>query len=111
MEERNQVILRDILERAGAENANRSAVEQKIGDYYSSCMNEPRIEKMGASPLEPELDRIQALKSKADLADELAHLHLIGVDAFFSYGSDQDFKDATSVIAEADQGGLGLPEW
>src|SRR5690242_1534052 len=63
LEERNQVILRDILERAGAANTNRSAVEQKIGDYYSSCMNEPRIEKMGAAALEPELDRIEGLKS------------------------------------------------
>lgn len=110
LEDQNQIILRDILEKAGNPSPSRSAVEQKIGDYYASCMDEPRIERMGAAALEPELDRIEAIKTKADLADELAHLHLIGVDAFFSYGSDQDFKDATSVIAEADQGGLGLPE-
>jgi endothelin-converting enzyme/putative endopeptidase len=35
---------------------------------------------------------------------------MISVNALFGYESDQDFKDATSVIAEADQGGLGLPE-
>src|SRR5581483_7072961 len=109
LEERNQIILRDILEKAGA-GAGRSAVEQKIGDYYSSCMDESAIEKAGTAPLKPELDRIEGLRSKAELADEIAHLHLIGVDVLFSYGSDQDFKDATSVIAEADQGGLGLPE-
>jgi endothelin-converting enzyme/putative endopeptidase len=108
--ERNRLILRDILENAAVERANRSAVEQKIGDYYASCMDEAAIEKRGMAALKPELEKIDALKSKADLADLLAHLHLIDVNAFFSYGSDQDFKDATSVIAEADQGGLGLPE-
>jgi len=108
--ERNRLILRDILEKAAVETSSRSAVEQKIGDFYASCMDEASIEGKGASVLKPELDRIAALKSKDEIAEELAHLHLINVNAFFSYGSDQDFKDATSVIAEADQGGLGLPE-
>ncbi len=110
VEERNELILRDILEKAAAAGSGRSPVEQKIGDYYSSCMDEAAIEKNGAAALKPELERIGALNSKADLADELARLHLIGVDAFFRYGSHQDFKDATSVIANVDQGGLGLPE-
>ena len=108
--ERNRLILRDILEKASIETPDRTVVEQKIGDYYASCMDEKAIEDQGIEPLKPELDRIAALKSKSELPEELAHLHLLGVDAFFSYGSDQDFKDATSVIAEADQGGLGLPE-
>ena len=108
--ERNRLTLRDILEKAAVGGSDRSAAEQKIGDYYSSCMDEKAIEDKGVAALKPELDRIAALKTKADLPEELAHLHLLGVDAFFSYGSDQDFKDATSVIAEADQGGLGLPE-
>lgn len=108
--ERNRLILRDILEKAAAERSNRSAVEQKIGDYYASCMDETAIEKKGVAVLKPELDRIAALKSKDELAEELAHLHIMAVGAFFNYGSDQDFKDATSEIAEADQGGLGLPE-
>ncbi len=108
--ERNRLILRDILEKAALPGSDRSPVEQKIGDYYASCMDEKAIEEKGTGALKPELDRIAALKSKSQLAEELAHLHLLGVDAFFSYGSDQDFKDATSVIAEADQGGLGLPE-
>ena len=108
--ERNRVILRDILEKASANDPKRSAVDQKIGDYYSSCMDEAAIEKKGSGALKPELDRIAAVNSKADIAPALAHLHLMNVDALFSFGSDQDFKDANSEIAEADQGGLGLPE-
>jgi putative endopeptidase len=110
--ERNRLILRDILEKASRDSAagKASELEKKIGDYYASCMDEAAIEKKGAAALKPELDRIAALTSKDQLADLLAHLHLMDVNAFFGYGSDQDFKDATSEIAEADQGGLGLPE-
>jgi predicted metalloendopeptidase len=34
----------------------------------------------------------------------------IGVNAFFSFGAEADFKNAQVVIGLADQGGLGLPE-
>src|SRR5690242_5416405 len=108
--ERNRLILRDILEKASVNDPKRSAVDQKIGDFYSSCMDEAAIEKKGLTPLKSELDRISSIKSKAELAPAIADLHLKNVDALFSYGSDQDFKNANDEIAEADQGGLGLPE-
>jgi putative endopeptidase len=108
--ERNRLILRDILEKASVNDPKRSAVDQKIGDFYSSCMDETAIEKKGLGALKPELDRIAGIKSKTDLAPAVADLHLKNVDALFSYGSDQDFKNANDEIAEADQGGLGLPE-
>ena len=110
LRERNRLVLRDILEKAAVERPGRNAVEQKIGDFYAACMDEATINRLGTKSLKPELDRIAALKSKDQLPEELAHLHLMFVDSFFGYGSDQDFKDATSVIAEADQAGLGLPE-
>ena len=61
-------------------------------------------------PCKPELDRIAALKSKAELTDLLAHDQLINVNAFLGFGEQQDFKDARKQIAVVDQGGLGLPE-
>src|SRR5262249_29290357 len=109
LRERNRLVLRDILEKAAVERPGRSAVEQKIGDFYAACMDEGTINRLGTKPLKPELDGIAALKSKGQLPEELAHLHMMFVDSFFGYGSDQDFKDATSVIAEADQAGLWLP--
>src|SRR5712692_7474599 len=108
--ERNRTTLRDILEQSSAEDPKRSAIEQKIGDYYASCMDEKGIEAKGAAPLRPELDRIARLSSKAALVDEVIRLHDIGVHALFRFDSAQDFKDSTQVIAEADQGGLGLPD-
>jgi putative endopeptidase len=108
--ERNRAILRNILEKAAAPDPSRGPVTKKIGDYYASCMDEQAIERKGLAPLQPELDRIAALKDKSGLASEIGRLQRFGVNAVFGFSSDQDYRDATRVIAVADQGGLGLPE-
>jgi putative endopeptidase len=108
--ELNRLHLKQILEQASTSSATRSRNEQKIGDEYLSCMDTGAINSRGITPLEPELDRIGALKSSAQLPALLAHLHSIGVNAFFSMGSNQDYADASSVISFYGAGGLGLPE-
>jgi endothelin-converting enzyme/putative endopeptidase len=110
--ELNRLHLKQILEQAAAppQAAPRSANEQKIGDEYASCMDTAAINKLGLAPLQPELDRITALKTIAQLPALLAHLHSIGVNAFFALGSNQDFADSNSVISFYGAGGLGLPE-
>jgi endothelin-converting enzyme/putative endopeptidase len=108
--ELNRLRLKQILESTSAPAATRTANEQKIGDEYASCMDTATINKLGLQPLQPELDRIAALKSTAGLPALLAHLHSIGVHAFFEMGSNQDFADSTSVISFYGAGGLGLPE-
>jgi putative endopeptidase len=110
LQERNRDILHEILEEASKPAAGRDATAQKIGDYYAACMDEKAIDAKGLAPLQAELDRIRNLKDKAQLADEIAHLHAIGVGALFEFNSGQDFKDSNAVIAQFDQGGLGLPD-
>jgi putative endopeptidase len=110
LEERGEHIVRGILEKYSTNDPKRSPVEQKIGDYYQSCMDEGAIERAGTHPLENELKTINALQSKQELVKEVIHLHRNGVGALFNFTSDQDFKDATQVIAEADQGGMALPD-
>jgi endothelin-converting enzyme/putative endopeptidase len=105
-----QIILRGLLEQAAKTNVQRTPNEQKIGDYYASCMDESAIDAKGLKPLQSEFDRIAALKNKKDLTDLLAHYQMINVGAFFGYGEQQDFKNAQKQIAVVDQGGLGLPE-
>jgi endothelin-converting enzyme/putative endopeptidase len=107
--ERNREILRTILEEASAA-ATRDAVTQKIGDHYASCMDEGAIEGKGIAALKPDLDRIRAIRASAGIPAVLAALHMQGVNALFNFTSGQDFKDASKVIAQADQGGLGLPD-
>jgi putative endopeptidase len=106
----NQGILRSILEKAAAGGANRTPNEQKIGDYFASCMDTAAIDREGLKGLQPEFDKIAALKSKDQLAPLLAHFQLTNVNAFLGFGEQQDFADATKQIAAVDQGGLGLPE-
>jgi putative endopeptidase len=107
--ERNRTELRGILENS-AKAANRTANEQKIGDYYATCMDEDSINKKGIAVLKPEFDRIAALKDKSSLPALLAHLHSQGVDGLFSLSSGADFKNAKEVIAQADQSGISLPD-
>ena len=108
--ERGEYILKDILEKAAIERKDRTAIEQRIGDYYGSCMDEAAIEKKGPEPLDADLKAIAEMKSRKDVTAEISRLHREGVNALFEMGSGSDFKDASHIIAEVDQGGMGLPE-
>ena len=110
LQEHNREILHQIAEKDAQPSPSRTPIEQKVGDYWAACMDESRINALGAEPLKAELARINAIQSKSDLAVELGRLHAMGVNALFNVGSGQDFKDSTAVIAQVDQGGLGLPE-
>ena len=108
----NQQFLWGILEEASDPGRARNASEQKIGDFFQACMDEPAIEKLGAAPLQAGLGEIAALKSKAELGKYLGqeHLAIQGDGMLFGFGSNQDFADSTQVIAFASAGGLGLPD-
>jgi putative endopeptidase len=117
----NLAVLRDILEKSAAGSSQRTPTEQKIGDYYASCLDEAAIDKGGLRSIKPELDRIAALRTRKQIAGELANLHLLtfgfagqGDSGFrlpiFGLTSSQDLDDASQVVAMIDQGGLGLPD-
>jgi len=106
--ERNKLILRGVLEAAAA--APKDDASRRVGVLYAACMDEAAVEAAGLKPLEAEFAAISALASVKDLAPLLARLHRSGINAAFGYGSDQDYKDSTSVIALVDQAGLGLPD-
>jgi putative endopeptidase len=107
LQERNNETLRKILDAA---SAGRDPASKKIGDYYASCMDETAVNAKGAAPLDPLLKKIAALTSVNGLAPLVAELHTIGVNPFFTFGAEADFKDASVEMAIADQGGLGLPD-
>jgi endothelin-converting enzyme/putative endopeptidase len=106
----NTQSLNDILSKAAAGGSSRTPNEQKIGDYYKSCMDTDTIEAKGLAPVKPYLDKIDALSSIDDIAPLIGELQRNGIDVFFGYGEQQDFKDASKQIAFFDQAGLGLPE-
>ena len=110
LEERNRDVLREILEAASKPDAGRDLTARLIGDYYAACMDEKAVEAAGLKPLEDELGQIRGLRDKAQLAAVVARLQREGADVMFQFSSGQDFKDSNQVIAQVDQGGLGLPE-
>src|SRR5258708_32731295 len=110
LDARNRAVLHGILEKTAANDPKRTPVEQKIGDYYASCLIVKAIDEKGLAPIQAELGRIANLKEKSQLAAEIAHLHNIGVNVLFNFGSDPDFKNASKVIAATDQGGIWPPD-
>jgi endothelin-converting enzyme/putative endopeptidase len=109
----NQRFLWGILEDAARPSASRNAIQQKIGDFFSSCMDEAAIEKAGAAPLEPGLRELAGVKDVSGLAPWVARQHLVTFgysSMMFGFGSSQDLADSTQVIAFASAGGLGLPD-
>ncbi|HEV2199124.1 MAG TPA: M13 family metallopeptidase [Bryobacteraceae bacterium] len=110
LQERNREILRQILEKASATSAGRNSIDQKIGDYYAACMDEGAINARGTAPLKADLERIAAIQDRAAVTDVMVQLYRAGASPFFRFGPTQDAKNSSQMIADLDQGGLGLPD-
>ena len=116
----NETVLLQTLEANSPSKPNRTPNEQRVGDYYSACMDTKAIDAHTSERLKPELDRIAAIKDKPGLVEEVAHLHETipgaweGNDnytnaALFGFSGSPDFDDASQNVAEIDQGGMALP--
>src|ERR1043166_1238344 len=111
LQEKNRDVLHEILDQAAAnKNAPKGSAEQKVGDYYASCMDEAQIEKDGIKPIATVFEHIAAIKDLGGLQDAIAHFHSMGLPVVFNSGSTQDFKNSAEVTFEIDQGGLGLSD-
>jgi predicted metalloendopeptidase len=105
--ERQHGILEELAKRT---DLVAGSPEKKLADYYCACMDEKAVEKAGAKPIKKELRRIAALRTAAELQDEVARLHSQGVRVIFGLGSEQDRKNSEEVIAGLQQSGLSLPD-
>ena len=101
---------RALIENPALANAAAGTIEQKLGDFYASGMDEAAVEKAGAEPLKPELAKIAAIKTTSDLTAYLIDAHARGVGQVFGFGAFPDFKNSQMVIGYASEDGLGLPE-
>ncbi len=109
--EQNLEVLHEILDGLVKKKSHpKGSNEEKVADFYASCMDEQKIESEGLKPLGEELERINQITDVLGLQDELARFHARRIPAIFGFGAAQDFKDSKSVIAQAVQGGLGLPD-
>ncbi len=108
--EDNQKSLQTICERVAKSDAPAGSIERRVGDFYASGMDDGAINAAGTTPLQPELDRLMAIKTPADVLKAIAHLQSFGVGCGFRFGSAPDLKQSDMEIANLAQGGLGLPE-
>jgi putative endopeptidase len=112
--ERNNETLRRLVDQlaAGAPAAPAAprTTAAKLGVFYASCMDSASVERAGVTPLQPDLQRIAAIRSSADVVRTIAELHAGGRELLFGFGGTPDFKNSTMTIAAVSQGGLGLPD-
>src|SRR5436190_4564696 len=110
LNEKTRDTLHEILE-AAAKNtaAKKGSNEQKVGDYYASCMDEAKIEAEDLKPLQSELALIDKISDQKSLQAAIAHSHSYGYNVLFGSGSNRDFKNASETIIGIFQGGLSLP--
>src|SRR5579864_475106 len=106
----NLAFLRAILEQAAATKGQRDQVTQEIGDFYSACMDEPAVEKLGADALKTQFAAIDQLRSPREMAPLVARMHLDYGGVLFGSGARQDPDNSEQQIAGVDQGGIGLPD-
>lgn len=102
--------LLEICNNAAAANAPKGSIEQKVGDFWAVAMDTVRIERMGIEPLLPELARIDAIKSRADLVEVIALYHTYGVHPVYGIYVTQDDKNSDAYVVLVYQGGIGLPD-
>ena len=107
----NKEHVRDILARLSArKDWPAGSPEQLSGDFYAACMDEGRINQLGSSPVQPLLDEVRAIKTRADVQRVMVHLHDVRIGVPFAVYSQPDLHEPSQVVAEVDAAGLGLPD-
>jgi putative endopeptidase len=109
LDERSEAASRNIAEAAAAD-AKSAGVAKLVGDFYATGMDEAAVNAAGLAPIQPILARIDALKSPADVVQYLRDEFAAGRGEVFNFFGDADFKDSSTVVGYAYQGGLALPE-
>jgi putative endopeptidase len=108
--EENLKRLRTISEDAAKKNAGKGTNDQKIGDFWSVAMDTVKLEKEGLQPIQPLLDKINAIADVKSLIATVAELKKIGSSTLFGEAVSQDPKNSETMAFMLWQGGIGLPE-
>ena len=102
--------LHNIIEELSAKQWNQGSNEQKIADLYASFIDENKIETLGIQPIQAEINRVDALKSKQEIVDLAAQYTKIRVNNFLNIGVGQDLKNTKEMAVFIVQNGLAMPD-
>jgi len=101
--------LKNINDKAIAEKAAPGTSSQKIGDFWFSAMDTISIDKQALQPIQPDLDKINAITSIKDIIVLTAAFHTRGIEPLFTDYIGQDAKNSEVIAYQLWQGGLGMP--
>ncbi len=109
LNERSIAVQHQLAEQAAARTGG-AGIDKIIGDMYATGMDQAKIDAQGIKPLESRLADIDKLTDAASIAEYLRQSYAKGEGTLFGFGPNADFKDSSTNIAYAAQGGLGLPD-
>lgn len=98
---------RELLDQAM--NAPENEIQQLLGNFWASGLDEAAVEADGSTPIAPLLGRIDAIRRARDIAPTIAALHQVGIPVAFGFSADVDLANLDRHIGYFTQGGLGLP--
>lgn len=112
MSDRNELVVRSVLDDAAAHRAAQPAgsTQRKLGTFYATCMDSSAAEAAGIDPIRPWLAAIDSITTREQLIPQIAALQVRGVNVAFRYGPEADPHDAAHYLVWLAQGGLGLPD-
>jgi putative endopeptidase len=91
-------------------NAAKRTNKQLVGDFYLSGMDSAKIESDGINPIKPELDKINSMTDKKQIAEIIAEQHAAFHFTGFGMYVGPDEKNSSQYITSISQGGIGLPD-
>ncbi len=110
LRDESQEAVKAIIEESASGDFPKGTDEQKVGDLYTSFLDWETRDARGIEPLQPELERIDAIESYDDMAVYFAGALTRGLDAPFGAQQLTDFLDPTQYAILLAQSGLGLPD-
>ena len=103
--------LHSIMESAAAHaNDQPATMQDKVGAFYQSFMDDTRIEALGAKPISPALDAVRQATTRDAQATLMGRSNAAFDGSLFDVGIDVDLKDPKRYAVYIGQAGLGLPD-
>ncbi|MGI8561120.1 MAG: M13 family metallopeptidase [Luteimonas sp.] len=99
---------RELLD--SAMRAPQSNVQKLLGDFWASGLDQAGVERDGAQPIAPLLERIGAIRRARDIPPAIAALHQVGIPVAFGFSADVDLANLERHIGYFTQDGTGLPD-
>ena len=106
--ERTRENLNALFESMTTLETTPGTVEQKIADLYKMALDSTTRNSLGAQPIQPYIEKIQAIQTKDELANLLGEMNRYGEGGFFGAGVEADLTNSDIQILYLGQGGLGM---